>query len=240
MVKFHTYEDLPPEEQSAFLEKQGMTENEYLKKRNANLKKASPFLNLEDMTPEQRKEYDDRQARHHQILEKREKRMEEQVAKKEEIQRAREKFLDKLDMQIEPIPNHYIGKIQFSQDIVDEINEHIDATSDDVPSMSDKLVGQLKNNEKSRQVDFDTTTVVGEQVKTVFDSIGSAYLQQGYGRKSIAEVFEIWTNHAYAGDYNPLHDHGSRTTAGLSGFMKCQKVRTSLIMHLALLMVGRT
>ena len=66
MVKFHTYEDLPPEEQSAFLEKQGMTENEYLKKRNANLKKASPFLNLEDMTPEQRKEYDDRQARHHQ------------------------------------------------------------------------------------------------------------------------------------------------------------------------------
>ena len=39
MVKFHTYEDLPPEEQSAFLEKQGMTENEYLKKRNANLKK---------------------------------------------------------------------------------------------------------------------------------------------------------------------------------------------------------
>ena len=75
-----------------------------------------------------------------------------------------------------------------------------------------KLVGQLKNNEKSRQVDFDTTTVVGEQVKTVFDSIGSAYLQQGYGRKSVAETFEIWTNHAYAGDYNPLHDHGSRTT----------------------------
>ena len=67
MVKFHTYEDLPPEEQSAFLEKQGMTENEYLKKRNANLKKASPFLNLEDMTPEQRKEYDDRQARHLEI-----------------------------------------------------------------------------------------------------------------------------------------------------------------------------
>ena len=219
MVKFHTYEDLPPEEQSAFLEKQGMTENEYLKKRNANLKKASPYLNLEDMTPEQRKDYDDRKRKTKEILEKREKRMEEQVAKKEEIQRAREKFLDKLDMQIEPIPNHYIGKIQFSQDIVDEINEHIDATSDDVSSMSDKLVGQLKNNEKSRQVDFDTTTVVGEQVKTVFDSIGSAYLQQGYGRKSVAETFEIWTNHAYAGDYNPLHDHGSRTTAGLSGFM---------------------
>jgi|TARA_R110000823_G_scaffold78515_1_gene178866 hypothetical protein len=219
MVKFHTYEDLPPEEQSAFLEKQGMTENEYLKKRNANLKKATPFLNLEDMTPEQRKEYDDRQARHLEILEKREKRMEEQSTQKEEIEKARDKYLDKLNMEIEPVPNHYIGKVQFSQEIVDEINEHIDSTRDSAPDMAAKLVGQLKNDAKSSQVDFDITTDVGQQVKTVFDSIGSAYLQQGYNRKSIAECFEIWTNHAYAGDYNPLHDHGARTTAGLSGFM---------------------
>ena len=174
------------------------------------------FQPHEDLSSEER---DERQRKTKEILEKREKRMEEQTATKEEIERAREKYLDKLSMQIEPVPNHYIGKIQFSQDIVDEINEHIDATSDDVPSMSAKLVGQLKNDEKSRQVDFDVTTEVGQQVKTVFDSIGSAYLQQGYNRKSIAECFEIWTNHAYAGDYNPLHDHGARTTAGLSGFM---------------------
>ena len=44
MVKFHTYEDLSPEEQSAFLENQGMTENEYLKKRNVNLKKPKTCL----------------------------------------------------------------------------------------------------------------------------------------------------------------------------------------------------
>ena len=37
MVPFHTYEDLPENEQVAFLEKQGMTESEYLTKRNANL-----------------------------------------------------------------------------------------------------------------------------------------------------------------------------------------------------------
>ena len=36
-----------------------------------------------------------------------------------------------------------------------------------------------------------------------------AYLQQAYKRKSIAQVVDIWTNHAYAGDYNPLHDHNA-------------------------------
>ena len=34
-----------------------------------------------------------------------------------------------------------------------------------------------------------------------------------------AEVFQCWTNHAYAGDYNPYHDHGVQTMAGLSGFL---------------------
>ena len=171
MVKFHTYEDLPPEEQEAFLEKQGMTENDYLKKRNANLKKGKTFLTLEDMTPEQQKEYHAKQKKSQEILEKREKRMEEQTAQKNEIDKAREKYLDKLNMTIDPVPNHFIGKIQFSQDIVDEINEHIDQTHDSVPNMSEKLVGQLKNDEKSCQLDFDTSTEVGEQVKTVFDSI---------------------------------------------------------------------
>ena len=31
-----------------------------------------------------------------------------------------------------------------------------------------------------------------------------------------ADTFEAWTVHSYAGDYNPLHDHGCRTSAGLS------------------------
>ena len=38
-------------------------------------------------------------------------------------------------------------------------------------------------------------------------------------RDAKAEVFNCWTNHAYAGDYNPFHDHGVQTMAGLSGFL---------------------
>ena len=41
-------------------------------------------------------------------------------------------------------------------------------------------------------------------------------MQQGYGQDVTADAFEAWTVHSYAGDYNPLHDHGCRTEAGLS------------------------
>ena len=41
-------------------------------------------------------------------------------------------------------------------------------------------------------------------------------MQKAYKRESVANSFEAWTVHSYAGDYNPLHSHGVRTSAGLS------------------------
>ena len=51
------------------------------------------------------------------------------------------------------------------------------------------------------------------------EGVGSAYLQQGYKMKSISQLIDVWTNHAYEGDYNPIHDHGVPTAGGLSGFI---------------------
>jgi hypothetical protein len=62
-------------------------------------------------------------------------------------------------------------------------------------------------------------TEVGAQLKTVFEQIGKTYLKQGYNRDADTDCFQCWTNHAYAGDYNPYHDHGVQTPAGLSGFL---------------------
>ena len=82
-----------------------------------------------------------------------------------------------------------------------------------------EMVGQLKNNEKSAQLEFPLDTEVGAQLKTVFEQIGKTYLKQGYNRDADTDCFQCWTNHAYAGDYNPYHDHGVQTPAGLSGFL---------------------
>ena len=40
-------------------------------------------------------------------------------------------------------------------------------------------------------------------------------MKHGWGQ-DVTMMFEAWTVHSYAGDYNPLHDHGCRTEAGLS------------------------
>ena len=121
---------------------------------------------------------------------------------------------------IRPIKNFSIGRIEFPMEIIDEVNDHIDNVV--IPksdSFADGLVGQLKNDAKSAQLDFPFDNEVGKQLETVFNQIGTTYLKNGYDRDSKSEVFQCWTNHAYAGDYNPYHDHGCQTLAGLSGFL---------------------
>ena len=125
-----------------------------------------------------------------------------------------------LKFAIRPIKDFSIGRIEFPLEIIDEINDHIDNVI--IPankSFADGLVGQLKNDKKSAQLDFPLDSDVGVQLKTVFEQIGKTYLKQGYERDSDTECFQCWTNHAYAGDFNPYHDHGVQTMAGLSGFL---------------------
>ena len=125
-----------------------------------------------------------------------------------------------LKFAIRPIKNFSLCRVEFPMEIIDEVNEHID--NEIIPkssSFANGLVGQLKNDEKSAQLDFPFDTEVGKQLETVFNQIGTTFLKQGYERDSKAEVFQCWTNHAYAGDFNPYHDHGCQTMAGLSGFL---------------------
>ena len=125
-----------------------------------------------------------------------------------------------LKFAIRPIKNFSLCRVEFPMEIIDEVNEHID--KEIIPkssSFANGLVGQLKNDEKSAQLDFPFDTEVGKQLETVFNQIGTTFLKQGYERDSKAEVFQCWTNHAYAGDFNPYHDHGCQTMAGLSGFL---------------------
>jgi len=141
----------------------------------------------------------------------------------EMLQEEEQKFQDEnhgLRFAIRPIKALSIGKIQFPHEICEEINNHIDNVI--IPkndSFADGLVGQLKNDKKSAQLNFPFDDEVGAQIKTVFDQVGTTFLKQGYERDSKADCFQCWTNHAYAGDYNPYHDHGTQTMAGLSGFL---------------------
>ena len=124
--------------------------------------------------------------------------------------------------QIKTVPSYKLMAVQFPDEFVDDINKHIDEVI--IPnnvSHESQLVGQINQNEKSAQWTFPLDDKMGKDFKTVIDRCATSLLTDkiGYSRGSIAESFEAWSVHSYAGDYNPLHAHGCQTPAGLSMIM---------------------
>ena len=123
---------------------------------------------------------------------------------------------------IKTVPAYKLLAVQFPDAFVDDINNHIDNVI--IPSNvshESQLVGQINQNEKSAQWTFPLDTDMGKQFKIVIDRCATSLLKDktGYSRDSIADAFEAWTVHSYAGDYNPLHAHGCQTPSGLSMIM---------------------
>jgi len=116
-----------------------------------------------------------------------------------------------------------IMRAEIPLNIVDELNQHIDDVI--VPAgqdLSGGLVGQINQNEKSAQWLFPHNYGVGEQFADVLNQLAKTYIKQtladtGDDDKEIkTDIQTMWTVHSYAGDYNPLHDHGTRSYMGLS------------------------
>ena len=100
---------------------------------------------------------------------------------------------------------------------VKEINNHIDhVTINENKNYADYLVGQISQDKKSSQLDFDLKSPYGKSVKEMLNGCATALLTEGYKRQAKADAFECWTVHSYAGDYNPLHEHGTVSGRGVS------------------------
>ena len=108
-------------------------------------------------------------------------------------------------------------RVELPEDVVEELNQYID--DEVIPadvSASEKLVGQIKSTDKSKQLVFDLNSEAGGSFKTVLDKLGKTFVSRGFGADVVVDTFEAWTVHSYTGDYNPLHNHGCHTMAGLS------------------------
>jgi hypothetical protein len=114
-----------------------------------------------------------------------------------------------------------IMRAEIPLNIIDELNDHIDEVV--VPAAQDLsggLVGQINQNEKSGQWVFPHNDGgPGEEFATILNKLGKEYIKQTLGvieKEVKTDVQTMWTVHSYAGDYNPLHDHGTRSFMGLS------------------------
>ena len=114
-----------------------------------------------------------------------------------------------------------VMRVQFPDDVIEEINDHIDDTI--IPNNVDYspgLVGQIRQSEKSKQLHFPHEgDEYGEQLNTVLLKLAHEYMDRTVGLPCDIDMQSMWTVHSYEGDYNPVHDHGTRTQMGLSCIM---------------------
>jgi len=119
-----------------------------------------------------------------------------------------------------------IMKAEIPLNVIDELNQHIDEVI--IPAaqdLSSGLVGQISRDEHSAQFVFPhDDDGAGEQWANVLNGLGKEYIKQTLGKLEFEDTYKevktdietMWSVHSYAGDYNPLHDHGTRSFMGLS------------------------
>ena len=124
----------------------------------------------------------------------------------------------------------YIMKCQFPNEITTELNSHIEDTI--IPNNvdhSEGLVGQIRQNkEKSAQLTFPHEgDEVGEMFGSVLERLAKEFVNRSMGEETECKtsIESMWTVHSYSGDYNPIHDHGTKTPMGVSCIMYLQVPR---------------
>ena len=128
-------------------------------------------------------------------------------------------------LNIETIPAIKLGFTLMGLDDVNVINEYIDDNMHRLEDLSYSLVGQIKQNEKSAQYDFNLEDEIPEKLSHFFIALAKEYAAEhpldagivaNIGTKEDYEVRKMWSVHSYAGDYNPMHEHGTASGRGVS------------------------
>ena len=131
---------------------------------------------------------------------------------------------DKL-LNIETCPAIKLGFTQMDKDDVNHINKYIDENTHRLKDLSYSLVGQIKQSEKSSQYEFNLEDEIPKTLSNFFIKLAKEYadehpisapMREDLGLKEDFLVKKIWSVHSYAGDYNPLHEHGTVSGRGVS------------------------
>ena len=121
-----------------------------------------------------------------------------------------------------PMPAVLMMVAQVPNKIVDQMNNYLDnlLLQEDRKSSAHTLVGQISAGEqlfmdhKSKElteVRFFLQDIAIQYVLDFFHSTG----QELDGGRHV-EIDELWSVHSYAGDYNPMHEHGTVSGRGVS------------------------
>ncbi len=120
------------------------------------------------------------------------------------------------------LPSVFLMEAQLPEKLVSTLNKYLDKLlkNKDRITAADTLVGQIHGGE---QLTMDHECEELEEVRIDFCSIAARYVadflgmtgQTLIGDRQI-DIDKLWSVHSYEGDYNPLHDHGTKTAMGVS------------------------
>ena len=128
-----------------------------------------------------------------------------------------------LEVDVIPLTQSFIFKANVGQAIISSINQYLDEilADENTKSHAHKLVGQITRG-KQLEIALEEDRII--PLINIIQSLGQNYYEYFYKRtedtsqpQKTAHVYTMWSVHSYAGDYNPLHDHGNQTLQGLSG-----------------------
>ncbi len=128
---------------------------------------------------------------------------------------------EKLNMQVHNLPAVIMLECQLPDEIVSNLNEYLDEYKEtaEKKSLAGTLVGQIHQGE---QLLMDHQHPLLADYYRFITTMGVMYLESfmnitGARFEPITvDIDELWSVHSFEGDYNPIHDHGTKTLMGIS------------------------
>ena len=121
------------------------------------------------------------------------------------------------EVTVHNMPSVYVMETEMPISMVNDLNDYLDEYKEDQDkkSLADTLVGQITQGE---QLLMDNDDPRVKEYSEFICSLGADYINffsNNIGSrlscpKAVA-IDETWSVHSYEGDYNPIHDHGTKT-----------------------------
>ena len=127
------------------------------------------------------------------------------------------------EVEIYTMPAVFMLKAKIPDGLVEGLNDYLDELREDEEkeSLAKTLVGQIHQGE---QLNIPPTD--DERVKPYTEylcNLGVAYIKHFINSTGVkfktnkqVDLDELWSVHSFEGDYNPIHDHGTKTITGIS------------------------
>ena len=141
--------------------------------------------------------------------------------------------MEDIKIQVHALPAVIMLEAQLPKKMVDSLNNYLDKLYKDKKrkSLAGTLVGQIH---RGQQLLMDHQDPILEEYYKFITSMAVNYLDvynnitgTRHTGKMI-DIDELWSVHSYEGDYNPIHDHGTKTLMGISTTTPAIKLFLSL------------